>query len=73
MKKINMRHIMILGTILLSLAFTINIGMAKLDNLTDDTPEETFQDIAPYDGPIGPGSAFYGLNIDLRTLVRSSR
>lgn len=58
-----MRHIMISGTILLSLAFTINIGMAQSDDLVDDTTEETFVDITPYEGPIGPGSAFYGLKI----------
>lgn len=63
MKNINMRHIMISGTILLSLAFTINIGIAQSDELVDDTTEETFVDIAPYEGPIGPGSALYGLKI----------
>ncbi len=54
---------MISGTILLSLAFTINIGMAKLDDLTDDTTEENFEEIAPYEGLIGPGNALYGLKI----------
>lgn len=54
---------MISGIILFSLAFTINIGMAQQDDLTDYTTEETFEDIAPYEGSIGPGSAFYGLKI----------
>lgn len=54
---------MISGTILLSLAFTINIGMAQPDDLTGDTTEENFEDIAPYEGLIGPGNALYGLKI----------
>ncbi|NJD78564.1 MAG: hypothetical protein FIB08_15970 [Candidatus Methanoperedens sp.] len=54
---------MISGTILLSLAFTINIGTAQFDNLTDNTTEEAFEDIAPYEGTMGPGSTFYGLKI----------
>ncbi|MDD5616621.1 MAG: DUF5667 domain-containing protein [Candidatus Methanoperedens sp.] len=62
MKKI-MKHIMISGTILLALALTINIGTAYPNDLTGDTTEETFEDIAPYEGSIGPGSAFYGLKI----------
>ncbi len=54
---------MISGTILLSLAFTINIGTAQFDYLADNTTEEKFEDIAPYEGSIGPGSALYGLRI----------
>ncbi len=54
---------MISGTILLSLAFTINIGMAQLDDLANGTTDENFEDIAPYEGSIGPDSALYGLKI----------
>lgn len=59
---------MMSGTILLSLAFTINIGMAQLDDLADDTTGEIFEDIAPYEGSIGPGSALYGLKIAFENL-----
>lgn len=64
MKNINIGHIMISGIFLLSLAFTINIGKAQSDDLTGRPTEENFEDIAPYEGLIGPDSAFYGLKIE---------
>ncbi len=58
---INMRYIMPV-IILLSLVFTISTGMAQSANF-DEKSEEIFEDIAPYEGSIGPGSALYGLKI----------
>ncbi|NJD54577.1 MAG: hypothetical protein FIB07_17165 [Candidatus Methanoperedens sp.] len=63
MKNINIRYMIMSGIILLSLAFTVNIGVAQSDDPTDDTTNEIYEDIAPYEGPIGPSSAFYGLKI----------
>lgn len=67
MRVINLRSILPV-IILLSLAFTINIGMAQLDDLADDTTGEIFEDIAPYEGSIGPDSALYGLKIAFENL-----
>ncbi len=56
------RYLALSVMILLVFAFTISIGNSK-DNLTADKPVDIFEDIKPYEGAAGPGSAFYGLKI----------
>ncbi|MCZ7372881.1 MAG: hypothetical protein O8C60_04370, partial [Candidatus Methanoperedens sp.] len=65
MKKIKRNHLLLSGVILLALAYTIGIAIAQ-DNQTD-----LVEDIKPYDGSIGPGSALYGLKISIENLRES--
>lgn len=55
------RYLGLSGIILLVFAFTVSIGNSQ-NNLTSDNID-SFEDINPYEGSIGPGSALYGLKI----------
>ncbi|HWR26744.1 MAG TPA: DUF5667 domain-containing protein, partial [candidate division Zixibacteria bacterium] len=59
MRDIHKRYLMISAVILLGLTFTISTGMAQ----AEDKIKDIVDDIKPYDGSTGPGSALYGLKI----------
>lgn len=60
-----LRNITLAGMLLLMLAFTASTGMAGASNQTNATEngDELADDVAPYEGSIGPESSLYGLKI----------
>ncbi|MDJ1423113.1 MAG: DUF5667 domain-containing protein [Candidatus Methanoperedens sp.] len=64
MKDKNMGYIVLAGAIFLALAFMTNTAASQTDDMAqDDRSTDIVNDIEPYNGPIGPGSALYGLKI----------
>jgi len=57
------KHIALSGIILLALIFT-TIAQSQTDDLmSDDKSIDIVDDIAPYEGSVGPGNPLYGLKI----------
>lgn len=65
-----LRNITLAGIILLVLSFTISIGTAQSDNQASKATKE-IDDVEPYEGPIGPEHALYGLKIAFENLDES--
>ncbi len=64
LKDKNMGYIVLAGAVFLALAFMINTGASQTDDMApDDRSTDIVNDIEPYNGSIGPGSALYGLKI----------
>lgn len=71
MDKMNKSRILLLGIILTVIVFTIGIAIAQDNEPSGDRSEDIVEDIKPYDGSIGPGSALYGLKISIENLGES--
>ncbi len=60
------RYLSISGFILVMLALLIGAGTAQ--QMPDDKSKDIVDDVKPYEGSVGPGSALYGLKIALENL-----
>ncbi|VVB89241.1 Uncharacterised protein [uncultured archaeon] len=60
--KTGLSNIILAGIILLMLAFTVGVGTAQPDHSASVNTKDD-DNITPYDGPIGPDNALYGLKI----------
>ncbi len=68
MKQIYRKYLMMSGVILLGLILTISTGMAQVSPTPEDKMKNIVDDIKPYEGSIGPGSALYGLKIAIENM-----
>ncbi len=68
MKNVKRNYLLISGIILLVLASAIGVAIAQDNKQPDDRSKDIVEEIKPYEGSFGPGSALYGFKIGLENL-----